>query len=107
MSAQYFFWFHVLFVFQFGSFFSSDSLIVAVKPKPPVKYNGDVLDEDDDEEDLVRTEKLFHLAVFFVVCVCVSVYSICRFSNPSFLNSEVSASSVNKWVEEDAFLFFT
>ncbi|KAE9459325.1 hypothetical protein C3L33_08770, partial [Rhododendron williamsianum] len=30
----------------------SDSLIVAVKPKPPVKYNGDVLDEDDDEEDL-------------------------------------------------------
>ncbi|XP_058224388.1 uncharacterized protein LOC131333711 [Rhododendron vialii] len=31
---------------------NGDSLIVAVKPKPPVKYNGDVLDEDDDEEDL-------------------------------------------------------
>lgn len=96
-------------MFQFGSFFSSDSLIVAVKPKPPVKYNGDVLDEDDDEEDLVRTEQLFHLAVFLLLlCVCVSVCGcICRFSNPSFLNSEVSASSVNKWVEEDAFLFFT
>lgn len=95
------FWFHILFEFQFGSFFNSDSLIVAVKPKPPVKYNGDGLDEDDDEEDLVRTEQLFHLAVLFCVCGC-----ICRFSNPSFLNSEVSASSVNKWVEEDAFLFF-
>lgn len=63
-------------MFQFGSFFSSDSLIVAVKPKPPVKYNGDVLDEDDDEEDLVRTEQLFHLASLFFcfVCVCVSVW---------------------------------
>ncbi|KAG5540079.1 hypothetical protein RHGRI_020344 [Rhododendron griersonianum] len=37
---------------KFGSIVFKDSLIVAVKPKPPVKYNGDVLDEDDDEEDL-------------------------------------------------------
>lgn len=31
---------------------NEDSLIVAVKPKPPVKHIQDGLDEDDDEEDL-------------------------------------------------------
>lgn len=33
-----------------------DSLIVAVKPKPPVKHMRDGLDEDDDDNDLVRNE---------------------------------------------------
>lgn len=33
-------------------------MIVAVKPKPPVKYDRDGLDEEDDEEDLVRTEPI-------------------------------------------------
>ncbi|XP_057477882.1 uncharacterized protein LOC130765470 [Actinidia eriantha] len=31
---------------------NGDSLIVAVKPKPPVRHNLDGLDEEDDEEDL-------------------------------------------------------
>ncbi|KAL6979837.1 hypothetical protein U1Q18_021493 [Sarracenia purpurea var. burkii] len=31
---------------------NGDSMIVAVKPKPPVKHIRDGLDEDDDEEDL-------------------------------------------------------
>ena len=30
-----------------------DSLIVAVKPKPPVKLVRDGFDDDDEEEDLV------------------------------------------------------
>lgn len=46
---------YFVFNFNFGSLCTSDSLIVAVKPKPPVKHIGDGLDEDDDEEDLVRT----------------------------------------------------
>ena len=30
-----------------------DSLIVAVKPKPPVKHVRDGFDDEDEEEDLV------------------------------------------------------
>lgn len=37
---------------EFVQLKNGDSLIVAVKPKPPVKHIGDGLDEDDDEEDL-------------------------------------------------------
>ena len=33
--------------------FVLDSLIVAVKPKPPNKSLRDGLDDDDDDEDLV------------------------------------------------------
>ena len=48
-----------LFDFKYWLFsFPLDSLIVAVKPKPPVRHILDGLDEEDDEEDLVRTEQI-------------------------------------------------
>ena len=39
-----------------GNFFIHfvDSLIVAVKPKPPVKHLRDGFDDDDNDEDLVQ-----------------------------------------------------
>lgn len=39
--------------FDWLAFHFLDSLIVAVKPKPPVKSHREGLDDDEDDEDLV------------------------------------------------------
>lgn len=72
-----------------------DSLIVAVKPKPPVK---DGHENDDDDEDLVKLIKQH-------IMKC----SKCQFGTwcHVFISAEVSASPVIKPVEKKAILFST
>lgn len=36
-----------------------DSLIVAVKPRPPVKHLHNEFDDDDDDEDLVQLNHFY------------------------------------------------
>lgn len=73
-----------------------DSLIVAVKPKPPVKDGHE--NDDDDDEDLVKSIKQ-HL-MKWLKC---QFGSWCHVS----ISAEVSASSVIKSVEKEAILFST
>lgn len=56
-------------------FWFSDSLIVAVKPKPPVKSLRDGLDDDDDDDDLVQ-RALFSWKRKFCHCI----YTFVNFS---------------------------
>lgn len=81
-----------------------DSMIAAVKPKPPAKHVRDGPEEDDDD-DLVINEWIVNSCMELKDGTCLFVKHD-HFSPFGLWNVEISASTFNQWMEEN-FVYFS
>lgn len=93
-----------------------DSMIAAVKPKPPARHVRDGLEEDDDD-DLVIVDLVFNSFMELKDNTCLYLFVKYHHFFPFFFfllnhffpfahwNVEISASAFNQWMEKKNFHF--